>query len=46
MDNTGYEAFFGINGTTKKLTEFGRKTFGEVSGYAQQYIYYYMRLLS
>ncbi len=38
--------FFGINGTTKKLTEFGRKTFGEVSGYAQQYIYYYMRLLS
>ncbi len=42
----GMKHFFGINGTTKKLTEFGRKTFGEVSGYAQQYIYYYMRLLS
>ena len=42
----GMKHFFGINGTTKKLTEFGRTTFGEVSGYAQQYIYYYMRLLS
>ena len=40
----GMKHFFGVNGTTKKLTEFGRKTFGEVSGYAQQYIYYYMRL--
>lgn len=40
----GMKHFFGVNGTTKKLTEFGRKTFGEVSGYAQQYIYYYMRI--
>jgi N-glycosylase/DNA lyase len=41
----GLEKIFGVKGTTKKLTEFGRATFGEFSGYAQQYIYYYMRSL-
>nr|WP_269446133.1 DNA glycosylase [Caldisericum exile] len=39
----GLEKIFNVRGSTKKLTELGRKTFGSLSGYAQQYIYYYMR---
>ncbi|MGB9769718.1 MULTISPECIES: DNA-3-methyladenine glycosylase 2 [Caldisericum] len=41
----GLEKFFGIKGSIRKLTGFGRTTFGNLSGYAQQYIYYYMRTL-
>jgi len=39
----GLKLFFNIEGSVKKLTDFGRSTFKEFSGYAQQYIYYYMR---
>ncbi|MEF3244785.1 MAG: hypothetical protein K6343_02205 [Caldisericaceae bacterium] len=39
----GLKKFFNVEGSTKKLTEFGHKKFDSVSGYAQQYIYYFMR---
>ncbi len=39
----GLKRFFNVEGSTKKLTEFGHKKFDSVSGYAQQYIYYFMR---
>ncbi len=39
----GMEEFFSVKGTTKKVTEKGREMFGEYAGYAQEYIYYYIR---
>jgi N-glycosylase/DNA lyase len=39
----GMEELFGVKGTTKKVTETGRKMFGQYAGYAQEYIYYYVR---
>ncbi len=39
----GMERIFGIKGTVKKVTEEGRKMFGDFAGYAQEYIYYYVR---
>jgi N-glycosylase/DNA lyase len=34
---------FGISGSTKKITEAGRQIFGNFAGYAQQYMYYFIR---
>ncbi len=39
----GMEKLFGIKGTTRKITKEGRKLFGPFAGYAQEYIYFYMR---
>lgn len=39
----GMEELFGVKGTTKKVTETGRNMFGQYAGYAQEYIYYYIR---
>jgi N-glycosylase/DNA lyase len=39
----GMEQLFGISGTTQKVTKESRLLFGEFAGYAQEYIYYYMR---
>lgn len=39
----GMEELFSVKGTTKKVTEEGRKMFGKYAGYAQEYIYYYTR---
>jgi N-glycosylase/DNA lyase len=39
----GMEELFGVTGTTKKITGVGRKMFGQYAGYAQEYIYYYIR---
>ncbi len=39
----GMEICFGVKGTTKGLTEKGREIFGDFAGYAQEYLYYYMR---
>lgn len=36
--------YFGVKGSIKKLTEFGRNTFGEYAGYAQEYMYRYIRI--
>lgn len=37
------EKLFGMKGTAKKITCNARKLFGEYAGYAQEYIYYYIR---
>jgi len=42
----GMESLFGITGTTQKVTREGRKLFGRFAGYAQEYIYYYMRKIA
>ncbi len=39
----GMEHLFGISGTTPKVTKKGRELFGKFAGYAQEYIYYYVR---
>ncbi len=39
----GMKLLFGVDGTVKKITQFGRELFGDFSGYAQEYIYYYIR---
>jgi len=39
----GMEKLFGIKGTTQKITKEGRNLFGPFAGYAQEYIYFYMR---
>ena len=40
------ECYFGISGSPKKLTEEGRAIFGKFSGYAQEYIYAYIRVFN
>lgn len=37
-------SYFGVKGSIKKLTEFGRETFGDYAGYAQEYLYRYIRI--
>ena len=39
----GMEQLFGISGTTQKVAKESRTLFGKFAGYAQEYIYYYMR---
>lgn len=39
----GMEKLFNIKGSTKKVTEASRELFGRFAGYAQEYIYYYIR---
>ncbi len=38
------QALLGLKGSTKKLTDEGRKLFGDYAGYAQEYIYYFIRV--
>ena len=39
----GMEKLFNVRGSSKKITEAGRRLFGKYAGYAQEYMYYYMR---
>ena len=39
----GMKYFFNEVGTERKLSETGRKIFGEFAGYAQEYMYYFLR---
>lgn len=39
----GLEKYFHVKGTIRKLSEYGRKKFGKFAGYAQEYIYFYIR---
>ena len=39
----GMEKLFNIKGSSKKVTEAGRELFGRFAGYAQEYMYYYIR---
>ncbi len=39
----GLEKYFHVKGTLRKLSEYGRKKFGKFAGYAQEYIYFYVR---
>jgi N-glycosylase/DNA lyase len=38
------KSLFNFHGSTKKMTEEGRHLFGNFAGYAQQYIYYFIRI--
>lgn len=39
----GMKTLFGADGSVKKITQLGRELFGDFAGYAQEYIYYYIR---
>lgn len=39
----GMKYFFNAVGSERKLTELGQKIFGEFAGYAQEYMYYFLR---
>jgi len=39
----GMYELFGVKGSSKKVTEIGRGMFGKYAGYAQEYLYYYLR---
>jgi N-glycosylase/DNA lyase len=42
----GLECYFGISGSSRKLTEEGRAIFGKFSGYAQEYMFAYIRVFN